>query len=241
MAIVCLPELNHHKVTNTMTPTTCSMPQPSTRRQIRSDRAERTVQIRTQAEAWAVVRAEALEQMLAQTQKQERARKMRPALAQWRALAMVQREVQVRMRALVQARVQAQAQARSQAQAQVQARALARAQTQAQTEALAQVWSQVWAQVREAQARVQVRAEAHSVTYREVLVDPKLMGIIYSIEPDYRQRLARDLRPTCHSWFIQIIVPITRLPPELLQQIFLIIIDNANDSPLGLMQVCKYW
>jgi hypothetical protein len=248
VAIVCLPELNHHKVTKTMTPTTCSMPQPSTRRQIRSDRAERTVQIRTQAEAWAVVRAEALEQMLAQTQKQEQERArimgpqvLGPALAQSGPLAAVQREVQVRMRGLVQARVQAQAQARSQVQAQVQARALARAQTQAQADALAQVWSQVWAQVREAQARVQVRAEAHSVTYREVLVDPKLMGIIYSIEPDYRQRLARDLRPTCHSWFIQIIVPITRLPPELLHQIFLIIIDNANDSPLALMQVCKYW
>jgi len=31
------------------------------------------------------------------------------------------------------------------------------------------------------------------------------------------------------------------LPPELLQQIFLIIIDNDNDSPLVLMRVCKYW
>ena len=42
-------------------------------------------------------------------------------------------------------------------------------------------------------------------------------------------------------WLFQIITPITRLPPELLQQILLIIIDNANDSPLVLMRVCKYW
>jgi hypothetical protein len=42
-------------------------------------------------------------------------------------------------------------------------------------------------------------------------------------------------------WLIQIITPITRLPPELLQQILLIVIDNANESPLVLMRVCKYW
>jgi len=42
-------------------------------------------------------------------------------------------------------------------------------------------------------------------------------------------------------WLIQVITPIARLPPELLQQIFLIIIDNDNDSPLVLMRVCKYW
>jgi hypothetical protein len=42
-------------------------------------------------------------------------------------------------------------------------------------------------------------------------------------------------------WLVQIITPIIRLPPELLQQIFLVIIDSVNDSPLVLMRVCKYW
>jgi hypothetical protein len=48
-------------------------------------------------------------------------------------------------------------------------------------------------------------------------------------------------------WLIQIFTPITRLPQELLtQHIFLItpIIDDANDasdSPLVLMRVCKHW
>jgi hypothetical protein len=42
-------------------------------------------------------------------------------------------------------------------------------------------------------------------------------------------------------WLIQIITPITRLPPELLHQIFLIIIDEASGPPLVLMRVCKHW
>jgi len=42
-------------------------------------------------------------------------------------------------------------------------------------------------------------------------------------------------------WLIQVITPVARLPPELLQQIFLIIIDNDNDSPLVLMRVCIDW
>ena len=42
-------------------------------------------------------------------------------------------------------------------------------------------------------------------------------------------------------WLTQIITPIARLPSELLQQIFLIVTDNDNDSPLVLMRVCKYW
>jgi len=42
-------------------------------------------------------------------------------------------------------------------------------------------------------------------------------------------------------WLIQVITPISRLPLELLQQIFVIIIDNDNDSPLVLMRVSKNW
>ena len=62
--------------------------------------------------------------------------------------------------------------------------------------------------------------------------------------------LERDQWPRCredYSWLIEAISPITRLPPELLHHIFLIIIDNANTHananalPLVLMRVCKYW
>ena len=95
-----------------------------------------------------------------------------------------------------------------------------------------------------AQARAQAWAwaQAHVVTYGEVLADSELMDIIYSIEPDDRRQLARHLwQYSKHWWLIQIIAPITRLPQELLHQIFLIIIDNANHSPLVLMRVSKLW
>src|SRR5258706_1847421 len=84
---------------------------------------------------------------------------------------------------------------------------------------------------------------AHTVTYGEVLADSELMNIIYSIKPEYRYRLARDLWPPRKDywWFFQIVVPVTRLPQELLHQIFLIVIDNSNDSPLVLMRVSKHW
>ena len=66
--------------------------------------------------------------------------------------------------------------------------------------------------------------------------------IIYSIDPHWRHRLARDLwLHSEHWWLIQIIVPITRLPPELLHQIFLITIDEVSDSPLALMRVSRHW
>jgi len=87
---------------------------------------------------------------------------------------------------------------------------------------------------------------AYTTTYDEVLANSKLRHIIYSIDPDLRRGLAHDLWRSSHTsqghwWFIQIIVPITRLPLELLQQIFLIIIDEPSHSPLMLMLVCKNW
>jgi len=66
----------------------------------------------------------------------------------------------------------------------------------------------------------------------------------------YHSFLEPDDNPPRDAWprrqqgywsLIQVITPIARLPPEFLQQIFLIIIDDANDSPLVLMRVCKYW
>jgi len=195
-----------------MTPTTCSVHQLSTRRDTvdpQSDSAERTVQMRTEAEAWAVVRAEALERvLLAQAQSVVLTLELALGRVRARALERVQVQVRARFQALMQARVLAGALAGAQALVQVR-----------------------------------IQAGARSVAYGEVLADPKLMSIINSLGPEYRQRLASDLSPTCHKywWFIQIIAPITRLPSELLQQILLIIIDNASNSPLVLMRVSNLW
>jgi hypothetical protein len=91
-------------------------------------------------------------------------------------------------------------------------------------------------------ALVTTKGTADTFTYAEVLADPKLKKIIYAIEPDYRFRLARHIpRYSQYHWLTQIVTPVTRLPPELLQRIFFIIIDEASDSPLVLMRVCKHW
>ena len=81
------------------------------------------------------------------------------------------------------------------------------------------------------------------VTYGEVLANLKLKNIIYSIEPNRRLRFAYHLwsHRQNYWWLIQILAPITRLPQELLHQILLNIIDEANDSPLVLMRVSKLW
>jgi hypothetical protein len=88
--------------------------------------------------------------------------------------------------------------------------------------------------------------KAHTITYDDVLADSKLKHIIYSIQPDHREGLAYHLYRRSHTmkkywWLIQIITPITRLPPELLQHVLLFIIDEASDSPLVLMRVCRHW
>ena len=125
------------------------------------------------------------------------------------------------------ARVMAQVQV--QAQAQVRVAQLVQAEAQesavARAEALVRVLKGEW--VAEEQA-------AYTIGYDEVLADSKLVDIIYSIEPDCRQRLAREVPTNLreYRWFIQIITPITRLPPELLHQILLIVIDDASHSPL---------
>ena len=176
----------------------------------------------------ALVRAEALVQALEQVLARERALKLWPkarALTLERALAETLEQVLAKARVL----------------AETLGRVLAEAPAwleMPQSEQVASVrsWVRAWAEA---------QAEADRVTYGEVLADPKLVVIIDSIIPNYRPRLARHLWPSSHKywWFIQIIAPITRLPPELLQQILLIIIDNdnANHSPLVLMQVSKFW
>jgi len=125
-------------------------------------------------------------------------------------------------------------QARAEARARAEAWVYVAPQAVARVEALAQaLGAGVWP------------VKARTFTYADVLADSKLMHLIYSI-PDYRHILAYHLYRRPHtiqqsSWLIQIITPITRLPPELLRHILFFIIDEASDSPLALMLVCKHW
>ena len=138
--------------------------------------------------------------------------------------------------------LQARAEARTRAEARWSAHGQVGPQTVARVEALAQalgagvetgVWAGVWP------------VNAYTITYADVLADPKLKDLIYSIEPDHRHTLASHLYRSHTTqrywWLTQIITPITRLPPELLQHILLFIIDEASDSPLVLMRVCRHW
>ena len=123
--------------------------------------------------------------------------------------------------------------------AQLEDQTEARERAVARAEALAQMLNGEW-------AMTEYRAEAYTLRYNEVLADSKLVDIIGSIEPNDCQRLVRTISLRSYTlqeywWFIQIITPITRLPPELLHQILLIIIDEVSDSPLVLMQVSRIW
>ena len=204
------------KMTNPITPTTCSMPSLLHRSthsamQPQSESARITVQMRTMA----LARADALANALVEQGR----RWPEPALAQ--AQAQAQAQALARELALDQALEQAQALERAQERALEQALIL----EQAQERALAHA-----------------KAEAHMVTYCQVLADSELMDIICSIEPEHRRAHARHLwHRSIHWWLIQIITPITRLPQELLHQILLNIISNASDSPFVLMRVSKYW
>jgi len=111
--------------------------------------------------------------------------------------------------------------------------ALARAEREARTEV----------RTRGGRVRVRVRGRAlasYTPTYGEVLADSKLKDIIYAINPDHRAPLLHSSKQK-YWWLIQILVPISRLPLELLEQILVIIIDEASNSPLVLMLVCRRW
>ena len=137
--------------------------------------------------------------------------------------------------ALARARALAMTMTVMQAQAQVRAQTqpLTQAEVQAAVQAATNVWAARW-------------GKARAFTYGEVLADSNLMDIIYSIKLDQHHQFTREIWEHSTSlqevwWLIQIVSPITRLPLELLQQILFIIIDNASNSPLVLMRVCKHW
>ena len=151
---------------------------------------------------------------------------------QMRALALARAEALV----LVLTQAEKLASARPAARARTRALALAQALAQAREIEEARDWE--WTQA----GGEPGLAQEHMVTYEEMLADSKLKKVIYSIEPHHRHRLAHDLSSHYEYWWlIQILVPITRLPQELLRVILLIIIDEASDPPLALMQVSKHW
>ena len=90
----------------------------------------------------------------------------------------------------------------------------------------------------EALGEARARARAH----RLAKTDPQtIANILTSLN---RARISRHLFSRDeYSCIIQFIAPITRLPIELLRQIFLAIIEETSGSPLPLvlMLVCKQW
>ena len=181
------------------------------------------VQMRTEMRA--LIRAEALVQ--AQTEALEQARQL-----VWQLVLQPTQELLLQLQALQQVQQEQEQLQPPLTRALAESRARREQVARREQMALVRTW-----------AEAQAEAEANGVTYGEVLADPILMDIIYSIEPNSRHCLARHLWRSCHKhwWLFQIIAPITRLPPELLQRILLIIIDNASFPPFALMRVCKLW
>jgi hypothetical protein len=193
--------------------------------QARRARAKAIVKAKAKAKAKAVAKAQTTATATARAEARDAWWKA------WKREAGELRRVKVRLGHTV-ARAWAEAQTHVQARADDKARKMAQALAQA-------LWP------------AELKPMADAFTYAEVLADSKLKGIISSIEDTkYRHRLACHLYRRSHRrphtlqeywWFIQIVTPITRLPPELLHQILFITIDEASDSPLVLMRVCKYW
>ena len=167
--------------------------------------------------------------------------------ARTRVLSQACAEALALAKALEEAKALAEAEVRARASAELtlpRAQALVQALELGRTLALAMTRTREPARTRE--PILALKPMVDKFTYNEVLADSKLKDIIYSIKPDHRHSLACHLCRLPHTgqeyrWLIQIIAPITRLPPELLQEILHIIIDNASLSPLVLMRVCKHW
>ena len=120
-------------------------------------------------------------------------------------------------------------------QAEVQAQ-IAEAGAKAEAEALAVAGAWVWARGQAREKGERIPAEA---------ADPST--IWHTLTSLNRSGVARDLWDRSpetrleYSSIIRFIAPITRLPFELLHEIFLIIIDEANGPPVVLMLICKHW
>jgi hypothetical protein len=172
---------------------------------------------------------------------------------------------------LVRVQAEAEAVASELARAQTVAQAEVQARVEAQAEARKRVWApskewpcvqmeadveasaKAWAQVR-SEARAEAEASAWAVELGEVhkalrawmqaLGQAQSQAWLRLCALECKVEVEHGAWPRCqqdYCWLTQVITPIARLPPELLQHILLIIIDNSNDSPLALMRVCKYW
>jgi hypothetical protein len=174
-----------------------------------------------------------------------RAEALARALAEARTGALAHAEAEAEARRVLQARSRAEAGVLARARAQMRAQVRVLAQAQTRTLALAGALAQSQA-TRTAESRTRAwppNMTRYRIRYSEVLADSKLKYIIdhILILPHYRDWLAHDLwRSPEYWWLIQILIPITRLPPKLFQQILLINIDEQQ-VPLVLMLVCKYW
>ena len=101
-----------------------------------------------------------------------------------------------------------------------------------------------------ASARELAPASNVSVRQRPPQTDRELAGtsykdLLYTLLCDLRQYVMPSSKSpqTKHVYLrvLRFIAPITRLPPELLQQIFFIIIDDVTQTSLSLMAVCRDW
>ena len=189
---------------------------------------------------WGSEREQEWEQVWEQERRRERARAEKWGLEWAREWARTEAEARVEVCA-----PKAQVAAPAEAQAAARAGALARARALAQARAQMADEGMISSFLAKALASLEKRnmwEGAYEPTYVEVLADSKIKGIVDSIEPRYHHVLARGLwRHSKHFWLIHFIAPVTRLPPELLQSILSTIIDDASDSPLVLMLVCKHW
>ena len=121
------------------------------------------------------------------------------------------------------------------AEAEAEARAVTEveAEAEARIEALALAGAWGWARAEARKRGESVPAAAvDSSTIRDILSNLHHNGIAHQLwdhSPEGRDE---------YSCIIDVIAPITRLPFELLRQIFLIIIDETSSPP---MLVCKHW
>jgi len=214
--------------------------------------AEAEVQARAKARAKAQAKARAVSQAkteaevkteaIARAKEQERRRsggESRRQLDAWSSPWVqpgwyLMSEAERRAEAKTQARVEARVQARAQAWVQAWVKAGAQVQMHAQAGAKASTWALELAEVHKTlRAWIQALGQAQAQTWLSV-------GALKAREVEVKRTLWPRHRQD-YWWLIQIITPIARLPPEILHQIFLILIDNDNDSPSVLMRVSKYW
>ena len=134
------------------------------------------------------------------------------------------------------ARVRAnEAKARAQtAEAEAEAEAEADAAVDAVASAVAGVWTWARGEARKRGERMPAAVTDSSIIWH-TLTSLNRSGVamdLWDRSPETRLE---------YSSIIHFTAPITRLPLELLHQIFLIAIDEANGPPLVLMLVCKHW